>query len=216
MINNKHAFWEALIIAVFIFGLGILLGILIENSRTDTLAQMYEKSELDLLDIKIQSEALNLKDVKCEDAIEKNILFGDEIYNDAETLNQYEDSAVFSELIVEQHKKYDLLRTLFWLNSIKIKEKCGNEFHTVVYLYNYLGEKTDEEKDKQYVFSRFLAQLKEKEGSNIILIPIAKDTGLTSLDLLMKTYNITEVSILLDEKYKFTDLENLTSIENYI
>ena len=164
--NQKHVFWEALIITVFIFGIGVLFGIFIEHNRANTISEMYLRSEINLLDVKIQTEILDLKDLNCRTAIQKNIEFGDRIYKDALTLERYESASRITDDLKEQHRRYDVLRALFWLNSIKIKEKCRGDFHTVVYLYDYGPEETYL-KNEQFVFSRFLSELKEEYGNEI-------------------------------------------------
>jgi len=204
-IKNRNVFWEALIIAIFLFGIGILLGIFIESSRENELTELYLTSEINLLDVKIQSEILNLGQINCGEAIVKNIEFADRVYEDAKLLDRYESASKLKSSLVLQHKRYDLLRTLLWLNSIKIKEKCGeNFFHTVVYLYNYQPEKL-EEKSRQRVFSRFLEELKDKEGDNVILIPIARNLNVSSLDFLVEGYGINRTSIIVDESLVVTD-----------
>jgi len=191
--------------AIFIFGIGLLLGMFIENSRENELAQLYTNSEIDLLDVKIQSEILNLGEINCGEAVIKNIEFGDKVYEDAKLLDRYESASKLKDSLTQQHKKYDLLRTLLWLNSIKIKEKCGeNLFHTVVYLYEYHPESL-EEKSRQRVFSRFLEELKDKEGNNIILIPIARNLNVSSLDFLIEGYGIDQTSIIVDESLVVTN-----------
>ena len=186
--NQKSVFLEALIITLFIFGVGILLGVFIESGRESQISELFLASDINLLDVKIQTEILNLKDINCGEAIKKNIEFGDKIYNDAKILERYEGASRIKNTLVQYHKKYDLLRTLLWLNSIKIKEKCGNGFHTLVYLYDYSPDEL-ELKGKQAVFSNFLTDLKEEFGGSIILIPIAKNLDISSLDLLIKKYN---------------------------
>jgi len=209
--SQHNVFWEALVITIFIFGVGVLLGIFIENSRVVRVSEMYLKSEINLLDIKIQTEILNLEDLNCDMAIEKNIEFGDKVYEDAKILQKYEDANRMTDSLVEQHKKYDLLRTLFWLNSIKIKEKCGNKFHTLVYLYDYNPEDL-KEISKQGIFSRFLAEIKKEKGNEVVLIPIAQNLGLASLDILTSNFNVNQTSIILDEKLVVTDISELYKI----
>jgi hypothetical protein len=213
--SDKNVFWEALIITVFIFGIGILLGIFIENGRAGAISEMYLKSEINLLDIKVQTEILNMEGLNCERAIQENINFGDKIYQDAKTLDRYEAASRITDSLVEQHKRYDLLRTLFWINSIKIKEKCGNQFHTVVYLYDYDPENV-EIKSKQTIFSRFLSELKKEQGSDIVLIPIAKNLNLSSLDLLTSKYQLGSASVILNEELVITEIEDLEKITQTI
>jgi len=214
--SNKHVFWEALVITVFIFGIGILFGVFLENARANRVSELYLKSEINLLDVKVQTEILNMEDLNCEEAIKQNIKFADKIYEDAKILENYDDASRIDSAFVEYHKRYDLLRTLLWLNSIKIKEKCGNEsFHTIVYLYDYKSEDAGQ-KNKQQIISRFLEELKVEYGSNIILIPIAKNLGINSIDLLIKNYKVSGTSVIVDEKAVISELEDLSSIRQYL
>jgi hypothetical protein len=210
--SNKHVFWEALIITIFIFGIGILFGIFLENSRANKVSELYLKSEINLLDVKVQTEVLNTQDLNCEEAVSQNIKFADKIYEDAKLLEDYDDASRIDNDFVEYHKRYDLLRTLLWLNSIKIKEKCGaDSFHTIVYLYDYKTENI-EEKNKQEIISRFLEELKNEHGNKIILVPIAKNLDISSIDLLIKNYNVTGTSVIVDEKTVVSELEDLNKI----
>lgn len=213
--NDKHVFWEALVVAVFIFGIGILFGLFLENARADKISELYLTSEINLLDVQIQSELLNLKDLNCEEAIRKNIEFADKVYQDAKILDEYEGASKLKENLVQQHKRYDLLRTLLWLNSIKIKEKCGESFHTIVYLYDYQSEEI-EQVNMQEVISRFLGDLKKEYGNSIILIPIAKNMGSSSLELLTKNYEISQTSVIVDEELIIDDLNKLKDIKPFL
>jgi len=213
--NQKNAFWEALLVAVLIFGIGILFGVFIENTRADEIAKLYLQSEVNLLDVRIGTEVINLDLLNCEQAIKKNIEFGDKIYNEAKLLTKYEKASRITEALIEQHKRYDLLRTLFWINSIKVKQKCNQSFHTVVYLYNYEPEEIIE-KNKQVIFSRYLSEVKQKYGNQIVLIPIAKNLNLDSINTLTQIYNINQTSIIINEELIITELEELFQINDYL
>ncbi len=213
--SQKNVFWEALVIAVFIFGTGVFIGIWIETNRASEISDMYSKSELNLLDVKAQTEILNLQDVNCPQAIKKNIEFGDKVFEDALTLQKYEDANRITSSLVDRHKEYDLLRTILWINSIKIKAKCNNALHTVVYLYDYLPE-TLEEKSKQEVFSTFLQELKSDKGDDVILIPIARNLDISSLDMLASNYKINSTSIIVDEKLVITDISNVYKVKSVL
>jgi hypothetical protein len=213
--NNKHVFWEALVIAAFIFGIGILLGFFIESNRSAQISNMFLISQTNLLDIQVQTQILNLGNLNCAQAIRRNIEFGDQIYQDAQTLKDYEAASRLSDALKEQHKQYDTLRTLFWLNSIKIRDLCGNKFSIVVYLYDYATQ-FPEEKAKQAVFSDFLNNLKQQKGNSILLIPIARNLNISSLETLQENYEINQTTILIDESTKIINVEGLKNIQNLI
>lgn len=212
---SKHSFWEALVVTLFIFGLGILIGIFIENSRTQSAANLYLSSEVSLLDVNLQPEIFNLGGINCRDIVNSNLQFGDKIYDDAKTLEKYENANEMTSSIIEQHKRYDILRTIFWVNSINIKKECGTPFHTIVYLYDY-NVKDMRESSLQATFSNYLSELKQKSGGDIVLIPIAMDLNLTSVDLMAKKFGINQTSIIVDEKRIITSVEDLQNIPKYL
>lgn len=216
--SQKHVFWQALVIALVIFNFGIFLGYLLESSRVGKVSELYAESELALLDVRIQSElfSLNIENSDCDKTIKSNIDFADKIFEEAKILQKFEDSSRITESIKLQHKKYDLLRTLFWINSIKIKSKCNASFHNVVYFYKYNNPSLNEEA-KQDVFSKILGQFKEKYSEKVMLIPIAADNDISSVNFLIDIYDITILpTILIDEKAKITELDSIKGLEEYL
>lgn len=214
--SQKNVLWQALILSLIVFGFGIFMGFMLENSRVGKVSKMYAESELSLLDIKLQSEIYGLENIKCETAIKENVQFADRVYDEAKILDRFEASTRITDSIKLQHKKYDLLRTLFWINSIKIKDRCNASHHNIVYFYKY-NEPNVDEGAKQAVFSRALQELKNKYGDKVMLIPIAADNNITSVNLLLETYDIKVLpTILVDEKIKLTELKELDGIDYYI
>lgn len=210
--SQKYVFLNAFILAVFIFGSGILLGYWFEGVRSADVEKLYLQSELNLLDMKVLSDAFNTH-FSCDNALEENIKFGDKIYEEARLLERYENAQRMSESLKVQHYKYDILRTMFFLNSQKIKERCNESFHIVTYFYQYENPSI-ETRSKQAVFSNMLRKLKEKRGGNIVLIPIAGDAPFSSISLLVKEYNITELpTILIDDNIKITETKTAEEVD---
>lgn len=216
--SQKNVFWQAFILAAFVFAAGILLGFALENWRSGKIEKLYFQSELDLLDVEIQNEIYSLSRIDCGNAVRENIDFGDRIYEEAKLLDRYEQASKITDNMALQHKKYDLLRTLFWINSIKIKSRCNASYSIVVYLYKY-NSPSLELKAKQAVFSRILSELKEARGGEIMLIPIAGDNDIISVKALMSLHNITISElpvILIGEKTKVKDIERKEDIDMLI
>jgi hypothetical protein len=120
-------------------------------------------------------------------------------------------------LLVE-HSKYDLLRTTLLLNSVRLKEKCNATYDNVVYFYKY-NNLDLVIKEKQNVFSNLLMELKQAKGDKIMLIPIAADNDLTSINILLDKYNISQKEIpviIINEKTKITDLQRIEELEKYL
>ena len=216
MNTQKSAFWQAFIVTVIIFGIGVFFGVVLESWRTNQIADLYQQSELELLDIKLQSEIYTLGEFDCDQAVQENINFADKIFEEARILDKYESASRLTDNLRIQHKRYDLLRTNLLLNSIKIKEKCTNEYQEVVYFYQY-NEPTFETKAKQDVFSKILSELKEQKGYEILLIPIAGDNDISAVNLLTDEYNIdTLPTIMINREHKITDILTADQLSTYL
>jgi hypothetical protein len=192
------------------------MGYMLESSRLDKINTLYSNAELELFDQMAQKQSMNALNLSCSILVSENIKFGDEIFTEALQIQKYEDANRISSDIVSQHKRFDLLRTMFWMNSVKIKQDCNSNYHNIVYFYQYNSPSINQ-KSKQSFFSGLLQQVKEKEGDNVMLIPIAGDNNISSVTLLEKQYNITEFpTILIDEKTKLTDVKNADEIDNLL
>jgi len=213
---QKSIFWEALILSVFIFASGIFLGYLLEKNRTSKIISLYQESELSLLDVQIQDDLFSSDKLDCSLATQEIIIFADRVYNEAKLLDRYESASDLSKSLVLEHKKYDLLRVILWNNVLKIEEGCDNNFDTVVYFYEYESENLDV-RSEQNVFSKKLAEIKEQKGNSMILIPIAGNLNITSINYLANFYNITRLpAILINEKDRVESLDDLDKLENYL
>lgn len=213
---QKYIFLQALIITLVVFNVGIFLGYKLESSRVDKINNWYIESDLDVIDQKIQNDLFDFIEPDCDLITEKNIEFADKIYADALKINEYENANRISNEIVLQHKRFDLLRTIFWINSIKIKNRCNSDYHIVVYFYQY-NNPSIEQKAKQKFFSNLLAEVKQEKGNSIMLIPIAGDNNLPSVDLLLEEYDIKEFpTILIDESAKISEVNDINDVLKYL
>jgi len=214
--SQKYVFLKALILTIIVFNIGIFMGYKLEASRLDKINEWYLQSEMELLDQRIQKDAFEFIEFNCDSLVQENINFADRIFNEALVIKDYEDANKINSDIVLQHKKYDLLRTLFWINSMRIKEKCNSDYHNLVYFYQY-NNPTINQESKQKFFSNLLIQLKEKKGNKIMLIPIAADNNIVAINLLVEKYEINEFPvILIDEEVKLTDVNTIEDIEKYL
>jgi hypothetical protein len=193
--------------------MGIFLGTFLENARNDRIDILASSSEVSLLD----SQLIGLVDqsfvVDCDILQKRIIKFADKIFLEAQLLEKYDDSSQLTDILKVTHRKYDLLRLMLWTNTVKFKEKCNNDLHTIVYFYKYV-EPDIKTRSEQIAFSRYLEDLKEKYGNKFILIPIAGDLNLSSIDLVKESYNIKKYpSIIVDENIIIDYLEDLGRIE---
>lgn len=216
MVNSKHAFWQALVFTILIFVLGIFLGFFLENSRADNLERTLFKSELNILDEQLRDRVTVDLEIDCELARESLFNFADSIYAEAITLEDYDSASKFGDDLRLVHKRYDLLRTMLWLESLDIRNRCGNDFHTVVYFYEYATDDLDTRAEQIY-FSRILEDLKNKHQNEILLIPIAGNLELASVSLALESYGIDDLPIvLIDENIRIDKVITFEEFEEKV
>ena len=214
--DDKHILWQAFLVAIAIFIIGIFLGTLFEESRIDKIKELYFDSETDLLDIQLQSNILSYSRLGCDVAVEESRVFADKIFFEALLLEKYDSANKITKDMVSIHRRYDLLRIMLWENLIEIKENCEEEIDVVVYLYEYINPSL-EVQSKQNTFSNSLTSLKKKEGNNIILIPMAHDTNVKSLDLILKRFNISQFPVvIINEEIVVDKISSVEDLKAYL
>lgn len=216
MASNKHAFWQALVFTIIVFAIGILLGFFLEGSRSDSLQLILLNSEISLVDQQVRANGIGNFYVDCDLAKGSTLQFADDIYEEARLLETYDSRAKLEDTLKILHKRYDLLRMMLWTESIDYKKKCGNDMHTVVYLYEYSSSDV-ETQARQASLSRLLLDLKSAHGSDILLIPIAANLNLSSVDLVADRYGIEKFPvIIIDENKLVKDAVTLSELESVV
>lgn len=208
--SNKHVFWEALIITIVIFIGGLFLGMLIEAANSTEISNLYLQSEISLTDASATARLAEDITLDCEKVKEKNILVANRIYEEAKLLELYEDSGKLTDTMKFLHKKYDLLRTLLWMSNDKSIERCEN-YNLVVYLYEYGSEDTNI-KATQNVWSKILLDIRE-QSYDFMLLPIAANQNLTSLDFLKEKYGVKQLpALVINNNQVLYELENAQAV----
>lgn len=217
--SQKHAFWQALLVTLLIFGIGLIFGVILENWRIGNVNIIFEKSDIDLMDVKLQSEIYSMNQFNCDVAINENIKFADRIFEEAKVFDRIDEAGVLKkEELAVKHKKFDILRAALYVNSVRIKEKCGDRYYDVVYFYRY-NEPDIDTRAKQNVISKLLIELKDEMGSEVLLIPIAADNNISSVSLILDNNDIKEDElpvVLLNGETKLKDLVTLDELKNAI
>ncbi len=215
--NEKSAFGKALVLTVVLFLVGVSLGIFIESYRSSSIRDQYEDLEFELLDSKLRTNFYQLMGEDfCDIAIQDNLEFSDMIYEEGKKIEVYARFNRLGDKLIEEKKKYTLLKTEFWLNSILLRDKCNEDYETVVYFY--LDDPEDDDvKQSQNVQSRILGELKEKYGADIMLIPLPADLEVSVVDAFVELNDITMFpTVLINEEIKLEGLHSLEDIEKLI
>lgn len=216
MKTRSRIFFEALVLTLLILVIGFSIGYYVESYRISNIQEQFQEFEISALDLRIQSDYFqNLNPSECNTALQENLNFADRIYNEGLTLERYETLNELRGNLLNEKKKYVLLKTELWLNSILLKEKCNADYHTIVYFYSQNPDAVKEA--EQAAISKTLKELKESYGNKIILLPIAADLGLSSVDTQINTYKVTYLpSILIDERVTLNGFHSKQEIENLL
>jgi len=213
--SKKHVFWEALIITIVVFLAGLFLGMLIETSNSNKISNLFLQSEISLSDATATSRLIESENLDCELVKESNIKVANRIYEEAKLLELYEDSGKLTDSMKLLHKKYDLLRALLWVSNQKSLDRCEN-YNLIVYLYDYNTEDTGK-KAVQNVWSKILLNIKT-QGYDILLLPIAANQNLTTIEYLMGEYEIKQLPALVVNNdqilYKLEDANPVIKLLN--
>ena len=214
MEGKKRIFWDAFLLTLVVFLAGLFLGISFESSKVAQINEYYANSEIFLMDILALNNMIGLEK-NCNLLADANLKMADKVYEEALLLEKYSDSEKLAQAMDLAHKRYDLLRTFLWIDSINIKNKCNSNFSTVVYIYEY---KTKDlvKKATQNVWSKILYELKQNKGDKIVLIPIAGNNDIESLESLKRKFEISNLPVvIINEKNLITKLESVGELERY-
>lgn len=212
--NNKSAFWKALVFTIIIFVIGFLLGAYLETQRASNLASILENSEIDLLDEQVRTKVITDFHVRCDVSKENLFEFADRIYVEADKLERDDQATKFIDDLKSIHKRYDLLRMLLWTQATELKESCGN-LHTVVYVYEYNTEDIDKHA-LQISYSRVLLDLKNAHPNDVLLIPIAGNMNLTSISTVLEDKNVSSLPVIIVDDKVFSGLVSVEEIGNIL
>lgn len=208
--SKKHVFWEALLVTILIFLGGLFIGMLVETGNSSKIYDMYLQSEISLSDATATSRLIETKDLDCETIKESNIKVANRIYEEAKLLEQYEDSGKLTESMKLLHKKYDLLRALLWTSNQKSLERCEN-YNLIVYLYDYETQNTNR-KVIQNVWSKILQEMRT-QSYNFLLLPIAANQNLTTIEYLMEEYEVKQLpAIIINNEHVLYELADARPI----
>lgn len=189
-------FLQALALTIVAVIIGMYIGIQMENARVAEVTGYQIDSEVALIDILTLNSMIDSDKVDCEDLVQTNFDLLDRVYEDAIILDDYEKSGKLTQTIKSLHKKYDVLRAYLWIDAVKIKNKCSLEIDTIVYLYNSSTEDLTK-KAEQNVWSKILYDVKAEMPDNLLLIPIAADTDLRSLEAMIEGYGIESLPVVI-------------------
>jgi hypothetical protein len=217
MQSRFRVFLESSIIAMLLLIIGFSIGLYVENVRTSHIVETYKDHEVEALDLKLQNYYYQIMDSSsCEQAIEQNFKFADDVYITGLNLEKFEETNQITDDLFRDKKRYSLLKTELWLNTILLKKKCNAPFDTLAYIYAGDPQNTATVAE-QKIISNVLRTIKEERGNSLILLPIAGDLKIGSIDLQKKIYRVDTLPVLvINEKILLSGFHTKEEIEVYL
>ncbi|MBM3232536.1 hypothetical protein FJZ21_04145 [Candidatus Pacearchaeota archaeon] len=217
MNTRFRVFLESAIIAMLILIIGFSFGLYVESKRNDKVIDAYKDYEVEALDLKLQNYYYQIMDSSsCERAIEQNFQFAEDIYIRGLELEKFEESNQITDELLREKKRYSLLKTELWLNTLLLKKKCNAEFDTVAYLYS--GQPTSSAiVSEQKIISNILRDLKAEKGNDMILLPIAGDLGLNIVEFQKNVRGVDSLpALVINEETVLEGFHSMDEIESYL
>ncbi len=215
MVSQKSVFWQALVLTIIVFLLGVGLGYILERGRLNEIQEETFKIQTDWEDSRLANIYFqNLNPQYCDSAIKQNLLFGDRIYQQGLKIDEYDQAAPLTEKKIDtERKRYALFKTEFLLNSISLKEKCNANYDILIYFF--VSNPTIEVSSAQNVQANILRDLKEDLGSKLMLIPLPTDLDISIINLLTEAHNIISYpAILINDVMKFEGTTSKQELKN--
>lgn len=212
-----NTYLKAGVLTLFVFLMGIMVGIWIDNYRLSSIRSSISETDINWNDARLLERYFEkFGQNSCNLALEQNLAYNKKIYTEGKEIEKKIEANIFTPDVEQEWRRYILLQTQFWLNSIELKERCNFNYSNVVYLFRQKELDRDEAINNR-VQSSVLSNLKEECGNKIMLIPITTDLNLIVVDSVVKKYNITEFpATIVDENYVFQGVTKRDTLEKLL
>jgi len=205
-------FLKAFLLSSFLFIVGVVIGILVSNSKIIHLNDLMAQVKTDIDNTELQFLILDSmhSNKTCMYLMNSASKVGLETYEMGKQVEGYEKSKSISLSDFNQLKmKYTSLLIRTWLYIEKIRTTCEGNYSTVLYFF---GSKTCPNCGNQGMVLTFL---KEKLNENLLVYAIDGDLDLAPVEVLKDTFTVNKYPTLIinGEKYEgFFDSKELTEI----
>ncbi len=196
------------ILATFLFLSGFWVSELISYKISQETQFEQENLQYEFFNLKLKREILS---DTC------NLTEYGSFFNQLEEMGKYMDTlekrlGKNDKMVLEQKKVYSMLLVQHFLFTKERNEKCGDSFPTILFFYSNRPGYIDE----SYSLGRILTSLKNQNG-DIMIYSLDYDLDSDLIDILKQKYNISEPNtLIIEEKTKLEDIENIKEIEQEI
>lgn len=199
-----------LFITISIFVAGLFLGSILSKNKLNSLSEDLESLKRMRNVQETNSLLLDSLDEKICPGLESYLNeMLPEIENLAERVSYYERSADSKRFGIKEYedikKDYNLLLIRYWIITNKLEKNCDKNIINIIYFYS--NKKCDDCKDQGI----YLDSIK-KQYPEIMIFALDKDLNLSTIDILAKSFNITEVPSLIINGKSYSGLKNKEKI----
>ena len=201
-----NIFFKSLIGLFIILLITFNLSFWVENTSYSKLRTSLESTYIDFNEQLILNEIIDSEGASvCNILPESNTNFIDSVYYYGNVIQTTEDTTLFFSDLENEKRNYSVLKLRIYLNAIKIKETCNEDYDIVLHFFK--DNENREERRNQPIVSAILLDAKKKCGKDLVLVPMAMDLGIPSIDFILEKYGITEdSSILINQEKVVTDV----------
>lgn len=204
---KKHL--AALVIALFIFTIGILIGSNFNTERVRSTEEFIQKQKADYESLQLQYAFINLDLKGCSgltSALESN-------------LRDLEDSRIKLETYSKDNEKdfktiqreYMLAEIRYWLLARQTKKACSTDTVSVLFFYQ-----NDDVCDDCAIQGTILTKLKDMFKDKLLVFSLDADSDEKTIGILKKAYNISKTPGLVIEDSQHDGLVELEKLKNLI
>lgn len=196
-------------LTMMIFGMGMLLGLVIEGGRIRYIEQLSVQQKLDFSSLQVQYSYVD--QLGAENDCEKLSKTFDESINNLETarlklVSYSENTQTNKETFSQLKRDYTLSQMQYWLFSKKVKQRCSKNLSTILYFYS-TNRNCPDCGQQEFV----LNYLKKRFGDSLITFALDSDyKEEPMIGVLRNNYDINVYPTLIIDEKKF---EGFSSME---
>jgi hypothetical protein len=198
------------LIAALIFMLGFTTSYFVSYSKYQSVLVSQEKLKYNLLSYQLEKELL--RDAPCESF--DPYKFSSELEDMGSLMGILEERfGKLDKKVLEQKSIYSMLEVQHFLLVKEHNQMCNDNIPTILFFYSNGEDYKDESEIMGYIIGTF-----KNKHEEVMVYSFDYDLVASNLvSLLRAKYNVTQPdTVIVNEKFKITDLENIDQLETYI
>ncbi len=198
---SKQRYMIAGLITILIFALGLLLGMVVDYERVQSLEEKYYENELDYRSLQLQFSFLDFTGHDKNSCAAFEVAMKNSVTDLSDSLDkveQYQESAkTQQESFALIQRRYILDNIRYWMVVEEAKKVC--DINRLGVLYFYSNDNCPSCPDQGVILTYY----KKKYGDSLLVFPIDVDNAVKEpvLEVIMGRFNVTTLpSLVVDSE----------------